>query len=72
MCHLASICVGTGIGHAEDSSTSVMQGAINFILKFAAIYAFPTFASACMLSVLMATNSRCTHDAPCITLQKMH
>lgn len=48
MGYLASICIGTCVGHAEDSSTSVMQSAINFILKLAAIYAFSTFASACM------------------------
>lgn len=61
MCHLTSICVGTGIGHAEDSSTSVMQGAVNFIFEFAAIYAFPTFASACMLPVLMAAKTCLLH-----------
>ena len=61
MCHLASICVGTCIGHAEDSSTSVMQGKIDFIFKFAAIYAFATFASACMLRGLMTAEPLMLH-----------
>lgn len=45
MCHLASIGVGTRISHAENSGTSVMQAAVDFILKFAAIYALSTLAS---------------------------